>query len=334
MKARRGGARVRPASSRPPRPSALVRKLEFPLRAPTVRPRGAPTVGTHTGGDYDTDWARRFPARWGRAVLLESVIRPAVAAVAQPERRGLDRLSASSRRSSSPPTTTAMSTPACCSSSLPEPFRYKVFTGAAADYFFRTRVRSALAALALNAIPIERIKVTRRSADQAAALIDDGWSMVIFPEGGRSPDGWGQPFRGGAAYLAIRCGVPVVPVHLQGTGRILPKGGSKHHSRRAGRWSPSGDPLWPAEGENVPAVRRPPRARGRGPGRRGDHRLVLGPPAGPRRHEPRARRPRRRGMAPQLGARRSAQATWQDAEPSALARPRSEIPGTRGPGYR
>ena len=54
--------------------------------------------------------------------------------------------------------------------------------------------------------------------------IDDGWSMLIFPEGGRSPDGWGQPFRGGAAYLALRCGVPVVPVHIEGTGRILRKG--------------------------------------------------------------------------------------------------------------
>ena len=54
----------------------------------------------------------------------------------------------------------------------------------------------------MGAIPIERTKVTRRSAHQAAALLDDGWSMLIFPEGGRSPDGWGQPFRGGAASLA------------------------------------------------------------------------------------------------------------------------------------
>ena len=59
--------------------------------------------------------------------------------------------------------------------------------------------------LVIGAIPIERSKVTRRSADQAAELIDDGWSMLIFPEGGRSPDGWGQPFRGGAAYLSSRC---------------------------------------------------------------------------------------------------------------------------------
>ena len=51
----------------------------------------------------------------------------------------------------------------------------------------------------------------RQSADLARELIDDGWSLVIFPEGGRSPDGWGQPFKGGAAFLSIRTGAPVVP---------------------------------------------------------------------------------------------------------------------------
>ena len=47
---------------------------------------------------------------------------------------------------------------------------------------------------------------------------------MVFPEGGRSPDGWGQPFRAGAAYLSIKCGAPVVPIHLSGTGNILRKG--------------------------------------------------------------------------------------------------------------
>ena len=99
-----------------------------------------------------------------------------------------------------------------------------MFVGAAADYFFGTPLTSALSALAIGAIPIERSKVSRRGADQAADLIDDGWSLTLFPEGGRSPDGWGQEFRGGAAYLALRCGVPVVPVHIAGTGKILGKG--------------------------------------------------------------------------------------------------------------
>jgi 1-acyl-sn-glycerol-3-phosphate acyltransferase len=78
----------------------------------------------------------------------------------------------------------------------------------------------------MGAIPIERMRVSRRSIDQAADLIADGWSLLIFPEGGRSPDGWGQGHSGGAAYLASRTGVPVVPVHLEGTGRIFAKGDS------------------------------------------------------------------------------------------------------------
>ena len=55
-------------------------------------------------------------------------------------------------------------------------------------------------------------------------LIDDGWSLVIYPEGGRSPDGWGQEFKGGAAYLSSRTGASVVPVFIDGTGSIFGKG--------------------------------------------------------------------------------------------------------------
>jgi 1-acyl-sn-glycerol-3-phosphate acyltransferase len=120
--------------------------------------------------------------------------------------------------------------------------------GAAADYFFRTRIGGSIAALAIGAIPIERTKVGRQSASLATDLIGDEWSLLIFPEGGRSPDGWGQPFRGGAAYLAIRCNVPVVPVHLQGTGRILRKGKKLPQPSRT--TVTFGDPLQPGEDEN------------------------------------------------------------------------------------
>jgi len=214
--------------------SKLLRRLEFPLRAPTT-PLGVEPLGEKNkmGADYDTDWARSFPARLARALLLDTAVRAAVRALADPERVGLDRLDDLRRTALDDEVDVPVifaanhhshvDTPLLLSS-LPEPWRHKVFVGAAADYFFKTRVTSVASALALNAIPIERTKVARKSADQAAALIGDGWSMAIFPEGGRSPDGWGQPFRGGAAYLAIRCGVPVVPVHLEGTGRILRKG--------------------------------------------------------------------------------------------------------------
>ena len=208
-------------------------RLTFPYAAPTV-PRGVepPPSKAKTGIDYDTEWARSPAARWTRVVLLESVLRPTLAAVAKPERRGLDRLADLAEEDPVPAVVFAANHHSHVDSPLllttiPEPWRHKTFVGAAADYFFTNPASSAASALALNAIPIDRAGVSRRSVVQAEALLRDGWSLVLFPEGGRSPDGWGQPHKGGAAWLAERTGSPVVPVHIAGTGRILPKGAKK-----------------------------------------------------------------------------------------------------------
>lgn len=49
-------------------------------------------------------------------------------------------------------------------------------------------------------------------------------SLLIFPEGGRSHDGVLRPFKEGGAYIAIRAGVPVVPIVMLGTRELLPYG--------------------------------------------------------------------------------------------------------------
>jgi 1-acyl-sn-glycerol-3-phosphate acyltransferase len=51
-----------------------------------------------------------------------------------------------------------------------------------------------------------------------------GVSLLIFPEGGRTHDGVLGPFSEGAAYIAIKAGVPLVPVSLSGTRAVLPFG--------------------------------------------------------------------------------------------------------------
>ncbi|MGI9601036.1 MAG: lysophospholipid acyltransferase family protein [Acidimicrobiales bacterium] len=222
--------------------------LSFPYRAGTT-PAGvdpAPSRG-RLGADYDTDWARRPSARVARAAMVEGVMRPVVAALAAPRRRGADRLDdldgpvlfAANHHSH-------VDTPVLLTS-IPVRFRRQLIVGAAADYFFGNHVTGAISALTIGAIPIERTKVGRKSADLAAELIDDGHSMLLYPEGGRSPDGWGQPFRGGAAYLAARCSVPVVPVHIEGTGRILPKG--RNRPKPAVTTVTFGHPLSPTEDE-------------------------------------------------------------------------------------
>jgi 1-acyl-sn-glycerol-3-phosphate acyltransferase len=58
----------------------------------------------------------------------------------------------------------------------------------------------------------------------AQAIRDRGISLLIFPEGGRSHTGELATFKEGAAYIAIRAGVPLVPVALKGTREILPFG--------------------------------------------------------------------------------------------------------------
>jgi len=57
-----------------------------------------------------------------------------------------------------------------------------------------------------------------------------GVSLLIFPEGGRSHDGSLGPFSEGAAYIAIKAGVPLVPVTLIGTREVLPFGSGLPHA--------------------------------------------------------------------------------------------------------
>lgn len=63
-----------------------------------------------------------------------------------------------------------------------------------------------------------------KSLEQAAERIKGGASILIFPEGTRSADGTLQPFKGGAMLLAIKAGVPIVPVAFLGSHGVLPKG--------------------------------------------------------------------------------------------------------------
>ena len=151
-----------------------------------------PDKRSDIGVNYDSEWARRYPVRLARAAWTEIVTRPVMAAVAQPTVEGLDRLDhiaapvifASNHFSH-------LDTPLVLSV-LPDKWRHKIVTLAAADYFFDTRLKAVYFAFSLNAVPIERNRVSRDSADRAEELLSEGWNLLIFPEGGRSPDGWGQ----------------------------------------------------------------------------------------------------------------------------------------------
>lgn len=75
-------------------------------------------------------------------------------------------------------------------------------------------------------IPIDRShgREALKSLNMAAEHIANGTSVLIFPEGTRSSDGHLKPFKTGAVMLAIKAGVPVVPIGFNGTFAALPKG--------------------------------------------------------------------------------------------------------------
>ena len=103
---------------------------------------------------------------------------------------------------------------------LPVEFRFVV-----KEELFRIPVLG-MAMRAAGYVPINRSggKAAIKSLREAARRIREGASVVIFPEGTRSPDGRLAGFKPGGFLLASKSGCPIVPVAIKGSHMILPKG--------------------------------------------------------------------------------------------------------------
>jgi 1-acyl-sn-glycerol-3-phosphate acyltransferase len=73
-------------------------------------------------------------------------------------------------------------------------------------------------------IPIERenARSSLKSLARASETVRRGTPLFVFPEGGRTSDGTIKPFLSGAFYVAIKAGVPIVPMAIIGTYEALP----------------------------------------------------------------------------------------------------------------
>ncbi len=73
-------------------------------------------------------------------------------------------------------------------------------------------------------MPIDTVNphATRASLGEGVKALRAGMPLFVFPEGGRTPTGELRPFLSGAAYLAIRAQVPLVPIALSGVYDLLP----------------------------------------------------------------------------------------------------------------
>lgn len=216
---------------------------------PPPRPRGAPAPPLRTEAAFETDWARRPVASTVRDVLQELVLLPGLRYIASPSVRGRERL-----KQLTPPVVLAANhashlDTAIVVEAMPLEWRHRLAVGAAADYFFTGKIRGSLAALAIGAFPVERKRASATSARLAVRLVEEGWNLILFPEGGRSSDGWLQELKPGAAFVAARTGRPLVPMWITGTEHLLRKG-----ARKLSRGHVDvliGDPLLRRDGEDA-----------------------------------------------------------------------------------
>jgi long-chain acyl-CoA synthetase len=124
---------------------------------------------------------------------------------------------------------------------LPARWRYRVAPAMAKEFFkahffpaqygrlawFTSSVNYYLAALFFNAFPLpQREAGARQTLRYIGDVIEDGFSVLIFPEGKRTDTGEIDRFRPGIGMIASRLNVPVVPVRFEGLDRVL------HHTWR------------------------------------------------------------------------------------------------------
>jgi 1-acyl-sn-glycerol-3-phosphate acyltransferase len=133
---------------------------------------------------------------------------------------------------------------------LPLSLTRRLAVGAAADYFFDSRLRAVLMGLVFNAFPIGRGR-DRPMRGTSGWLLDDGFSLLIFPEGTRSRDGLMSAFLPGAAALCVAKLLPCLPVGITGAYDAMPRGRSWPRPGRPPVRVAFGEPLVPRPGESV-----------------------------------------------------------------------------------
>ncbi|NEZ58462.1 1-acyl-sn-glycerol-3-phosphate acyltransferase [Leptolyngbyaceae cyanobacterium CCMR0081] len=101
---------------------------------------------------------------------------------------------------------------------------HKVHSLAAKDYFFDHPLKGWFCRHVLNMIPVDRCSGSLQSFRECEQAIYHGKILLIFPEGGRSLTGQLQDLKLGFGMMALKLGVPIVPVYIQGSYKALPKG--------------------------------------------------------------------------------------------------------------
>lgn len=195
-------------------------------------------------------WVQSRPAAWIRRGVQRAALKPLVWRLVRVTVTG----SAPVRELAGPVVVVAnhsshLDTPLIVCS-LPRALGRDLAVGAAADYFFDATWRAVLTGLAFNAFPVER-GTARRLRGLAGRMLDNGSSLLVFPEGTRSRTGLMAAFKPGAAALSSTRDVPCLPIGLMGSFAAMPRGRNWPRRGRPCVTVNIGEPMLACPGETV-----------------------------------------------------------------------------------
>lgn len=167
-------------------------------------------------------WTRSPLSRLVRRLTLPTIVLPAVGYYARMQVAGLEHI----ERLDQPVVFAAnhqshMDTPAIYRA-LPARLRYRIAPAMAKEVFsssFGNQLQYRLACQCFNAFPLPQRESPRAALRYMRELVDLGHSILIYPEGRRTPAL--LPFRRGVGMLAIHLNLPVIPIRLEGLDRVL-----------------------------------------------------------------------------------------------------------------
>lgn len=193
------------------------RDLALLRNASRTRRRGIPRDAEAFAGErtvFDTHWARGPWATQLRSVLQAGVLAPVLRAGLNLDLHGVQRLAGARGPLIIVANYSHGIDPLLVLAALPGALRARTAV-VATRRTFRTRLGGTAAALALNAFPVELTEPA--GSTSPLTLLEEGWNLVLFPEGRPSADGTLGEFNPVVALLAHVTGASVVPVGIRGS---------------------------------------------------------------------------------------------------------------------
>lgn len=190
-----------------------VRPANWPEAAPGVPARAS-----------NLDWARQEPVRSLRWLIQRGLSAPFARAMTGLRVEGAEWLREQKRPAILAANHVSHADTVVLLAALPDRAREQTVVGAAADYWYQRPMLGRLVGLALNTFPFARTGSAQAVLHSSSQLLKSGWNLLIYPEGTRSPDGRMGRFTPGVGHLANETRSPVVPIHVRGTHRVMPKG--------------------------------------------------------------------------------------------------------------